>query len=219
MDPGDEYMVRQERATRTRMALIRAAAELFAEEGYGPTSLTKISSRAGVSTGALHFHFESKSHLAKAVEQEAAEAVRAIKRLAGDPVDGDPVQLLINAVHGLVSRIAGDVVVKAGLELGTDPAHDMEWTLWWEWQHWVEETLHRAERDGLLATGVSGREAAAAIVAVTVGLELLGRVDSRWLSQHNVTRFWDLLLPGLAHHATLAKITSTPPGTPAGPDT
>ncbi|GAA2522572.1 TetR family transcriptional regulator [Streptomyces longisporus] len=52
-------MVKQERATRTRRALIQAA-ESFVGEGYVPASLPVISERAGVSKGALLFHFESK---------------------------------------------------------------------------------------------------------------------------------------------------------------
>ena len=71
-------MVKQERALRTRRALVRAAAEVFAGEGFAPASLTAISRRAGVSNGALHFHFPNKKALARAVEEEALETVRGI---------------------------------------------------------------------------------------------------------------------------------------------
>ena len=54
-------MVKQERALRTREALIESAAEVFDREGFSVASLTAISSRAGVSNGALHFHFASKA--------------------------------------------------------------------------------------------------------------------------------------------------------------
>lgn len=73
-------MVKQERAARTRRTLIRAAAEVFAREGFAPASLTTISRQAGVSNGALHFHFTSKNALAQAVEEEAGEAMRLLIR-------------------------------------------------------------------------------------------------------------------------------------------
>lgn len=71
-------MVRQERAVRTREALIRSAAEVFHHEGFTAASLTLISSRAGVSNGALHFHFASKAVLADAVEHAAAGVLQTI---------------------------------------------------------------------------------------------------------------------------------------------
>ena len=68
-------MVKQVRAARTREALIRAAAEVFAADGYALASLPEISRRAGVSKGALHFHFASKDALAAEVEDVAAARV------------------------------------------------------------------------------------------------------------------------------------------------
>ena len=81
-------MVKQERAARTRQALVRAAAQVFAQDGFVLASLTSISKKAGVSNGALHFHFESKQALARAVEEEAVAVVRAIVAPAdgGSPV-------------------------------------------------------------------------------------------------------------------------------------
>src|SRR5258705_4564694 len=67
-------MVNQERAARTKRNLIRSAAEVFEREGYAAASLTVISSQAGVSNGALHFHFASKEDLAREVEGAAADA-------------------------------------------------------------------------------------------------------------------------------------------------
>ncbi|MFD3722337.1 TetR family transcriptional regulator [Streptomyces sp. NPDC058674] len=76
-------MVKQERAARTRESLVRAAAEVFAEQGFTTASIAAISRRAGVSAGGLHFHFESKTALADAVEDRAVQALRRIT--AGRP--------------------------------------------------------------------------------------------------------------------------------------
>ncbi|MER7056828.1 MULTISPECIES: ScbR family autoregulator-binding transcription factor [unclassified Streptomyces] len=189
-------MVKQERALRTRQALIRAGAELFAREGFAAASLSTISRSAGVSNGALHFHFENKRALARAVEEEALATLRRILQEALDRNAG-ALPALVDATYGLVGRIADDAVVRAGFELGDDPGRDEGASLRREWQLWVEETVGHAERDGWLAPGVCAADAATAVVAATVGFEVLGGEDKSWLAEERVEGFWKLLLPRL----------------------
>jgi AcrR family transcriptional regulator len=49
-----------ERTEATRTALLDAAIELLAEEGYAATTTRRVAQRAGVSPGALQHHFASK---------------------------------------------------------------------------------------------------------------------------------------------------------------
>ncbi|MFD0373039.1 TetR family transcriptional regulator [Streptomyces sp. NPDC059071] len=70
-------MVRQVRARLTRSALITAAAGEFARLGYAGATLARISTAAGVTSGALTFHFLSKEELARAVAGAGAEAARS----------------------------------------------------------------------------------------------------------------------------------------------
>lgn len=60
-----------ERSAATREALIEAATELFAEQGFVETAREEICARAGVTRGALDHHFDGKRGLFRAV----AEAV------------------------------------------------------------------------------------------------------------------------------------------------
>ncbi|MEU2450858.1 helix-turn-helix domain-containing protein [Streptomyces sp. NPDC012765] len=78
-------MVKQERAARTREALVRAAAEVFAEEGFTAASIAVISRRARVSAGGLHFHFAGKTVLARAVQDRAAQALSRITAGPAEP--------------------------------------------------------------------------------------------------------------------------------------
>ncbi|MGW6062037.1 ScbR family autoregulator-binding transcription factor [Streptomyces sp. NPDC055189] len=195
-------MAKQERAVRTRQSLIQSAAEVFAREGYAAASLAHISRRTGVSNGALHFHFESKRALARAVEEEAARRLRTITEYA--PADGAPggaLQGLVDATHGLMSRLAEDVVVRAGFELGGEPALGATADVRRYWQEWVEDMLERAEREGGLADGVTPERVAPAIVAATVGFEVLGGRDQGWLSGQRIDAFWELVLPQLTGEA------------------
>ena len=48
-------------SAQTQRALLAAARALFAERGYGATSAAAIVARAGVTRGALHYHFQNKA--------------------------------------------------------------------------------------------------------------------------------------------------------------
>ncbi|MFE1444210.1 ScbR family autoregulator-binding transcription factor [Streptomyces sp. NPDC058739] len=200
-------MVKQERAARTRRSLIQAAAEVFAEEGFVPASLGAISKRAGVSNGALHFHFANKSALADAVEEEAAATIRRLTEVARAR-HGDSLQAVVDATHDLIRCLVQDAVVRGGFELACGVARRTKSPLRAEWQRWVEDSLRRAEGSGSLADGVSWMDAAHVIVAVTAGLEVLGGEDASWLSHQRLTGLWALLLPRLADQQELEALQS-----------
>ncbi|MEU6055352.1 ScbR family autoregulator-binding transcription factor [Streptomyces xanthochromogenes] len=199
-------MATQERAVRTRNALIESAAELFDRDGFEATSLSMISTRAGVSSGALHFHFASKAVLAEAVGRSAAERLDHIVRQRS----GGALQELIDATFALSRALDHNAVLRAGFALhdrltprgaGEGMRH--------AWQRWVERVVARAQEEGSLAPGVRPQDAAAAIVAVTAGLETLGGRDARWLAPGTLAGFWDLLLPRLAKDASLGTLVAS----------
>jgi AcrR family transcriptional regulator len=53
----------QEQAAETREAVLRAARQLFASQGYAAASVAAIAEAAGVTKGALFHHFENKEEL------------------------------------------------------------------------------------------------------------------------------------------------------------
>ncbi|WP_328623602.1 ScbR family autoregulator-binding transcription factor [Streptomyces sp. NBC_00354] len=198
-------MVKQERAARTRETLIRSAAQIFDREGFSVASLTGISSLAGVSNGALHFHFASKAALADAVEAAALIRLLAVTDV-GPPPGAGRVQLLVDVTHGLAAALRTDVVLRAGFELSGEPSRVSQSDLRERWRRWVEETLERADAEGELHPEVAARDVVTAVVAATVGFEVLGARDVAWLSESTVTRFWRLLLPTLVPAPLLADL-------------
>ncbi|MER7786180.1 ScbR family autoregulator-binding transcription factor [Streptomyces albidoflavus] len=188
-------MARQERALRTREALIRAGAEHFARDGFVAASLSTISRSAGVSNGALHFHFENKRALAQAVGEHARRTLRLVveEAWAGGT---HALPVLVEATFGLVRRLADDVVLRAGFELGA-PAEGGGSSLRQEWRWRVDEMVGLAEAEGWIAPGARAEDVVTAVVAATVGFESMGREDRAWLSGDTVRGFWDLLLPRL----------------------
>jgi AcrR family transcriptional regulator len=80
-----------ERTEATTSALVDAARELFAHDGYAATSLAAVASRANVTKGAVYHHFEGKQQLFEAVftrevERMATPLVAAYARKK-DPWD------------------------------------------------------------------------------------------------------------------------------------
>lgn len=74
-----------ERTEATTGALVDAARELFARDGYAATSLAAVAARADVTKGAVYHHFEGKQQLFEAVftrevERMAAPLVAAYSR-------------------------------------------------------------------------------------------------------------------------------------------
>jgi AcrR family transcriptional regulator len=54
----------------TRQRIISVAAELFSDNGYGVTTNKDVAVKAGISTGALYYYFESKLDMYLAVFRE-----------------------------------------------------------------------------------------------------------------------------------------------------
>ena len=209
-------MARQERAVRTRNALIESAAELFDRDGFETASLSTISARAGVSNGALHFHFASKAALAGAVCEAAAQRLGRITEGGGEQGDG-ALQILIDASHALLRGFSHDVVLRAGFDLGDSPeSTGAGEDLHRRWQGWVEAVFAQADREGTLAGDVSAQDAALAVVAAVAGFEALGGQDPQWLSPATLTRFWGLLLPRLAEKSVLDRLVASGTASRAG---
>ena len=80
---------RQEYSASTKRALVDAALERFASQGYAGTSLDEIVAAARVTKGALYHHFKGKQDLFEAafmdVEEQAAERIRVSIRSIRDP--------------------------------------------------------------------------------------------------------------------------------------
>lgn len=120
---------RQRNPSRTRGAILAAAAELFATRGYRATSLADVGARAGVSRGTPGYFFGSKSSLYRAVIEGAAEDVRRAVRSGRDRARASghsPDAILAGAVgeyfdylhgHGTFVRL----VERAALEGGAFP--------------------------------------------------------------------------------------------------
>ncbi|QMU73268.1 ScbR family autoregulator-binding transcription factor [Streptacidiphilus sp. P02-A3a] len=207
-------MAQQGRAALTRRRLIQSAAQSFDTHGFRDAGLAEISGAAGVSNGALHFHFDTKEALAAAVEDEAMQALARL----WEPVGGDlpalpSLQQLIDSTHALAALLREDVVVRAAFRMryeGTSGIGRADPRAAWE--AFVAARLDGAAAERTLAEGVPPKDAAQTITATTAGFEILGRTDPIWLSEDALLAFWRLLLPRLAAPEALARYPFDPAG-------
>jgi AcrR family transcriptional regulator len=112
---------RQQRAVATRAAILDAAAGEFDERGYLGTSMDAVAERAGLTKGALYFHFTSKADLAGAVIARQHEVSRRYGEAAAAR-GTTPLEVLMWMSQGLASQMIHETVVSAGIRLSTEAA-------------------------------------------------------------------------------------------------
>ena len=179
-------VVRQPRSEQTRRQLILAAAHQFDRVGFVRATMADISSAAGVTKGALYFHFPSKETLADAVRAEAVAMLQTlVARLSAGPT---PVQSVIDLHTHVVRWMREEAVVRACLRIGHDTGDAADFHA-----SWLEAT------EWLLKDGVDERAATAAtlLVGLSLGVETL-----RWngIPRDDLPALWRLVLPGLVGH-------------------
>src|SRR5262249_27444487 len=108
-------VTKQHRAMVTRDRILLGAAQVFDRYGYSTTTLNDVIAQAGVTKGALYFHFSSKEDLASAViEQQHTLSVAPARRLLDESVPGG-LESVIRLSQGLASQLTSDVIVRAGI--------------------------------------------------------------------------------------------------------
>jgi AcrR family transcriptional regulator len=85
-----------------RAALLKAALELFAEKGINNSSTALIAKRAGVASGTLFFHFNSKEELIQALFEETQNRIE-LNVLANDQPEKPLKERLLNGFYGLLN--------------------------------------------------------------------------------------------------------------------
>ena len=100
-------------AAATREQLLDAAERVFRERGVAHTSLAEVAAAAGVTRGAVYWHFRDKADLFDAMCERVQLPMEAMLACAGEIRQKDPLGALrALAVNGLV-RLATDARTQA----------------------------------------------------------------------------------------------------------
>ncbi|MCB5168300.1 TetR/AcrR family transcriptional regulator [Streptomyces bambusae] len=209
----------QDRSERTRRKLVHAGAEMFNRLGYANATLTGIATCAGVTKGALYFHFASKDDLAEAVRLRGAELLHeSVGALRATGLS--PLQTLVDTTHWLARGLRGEPAIPAGLRLareGAEPAAPGT-DFHQAWLTAVCALLRQARDAGELRPGLRWESIESLVVAASCGIEALaatGIPDAEL--QRRVAGMWSLLLPSLVPAGAEADFRTGLPGTDPAP--
>ncbi|MFI2313651.1 branched-chain amino acid aminotransferase [Streptomyces sp. CB00072] len=199
--------LKQERAEQTRRALLHAAAEVFDEFGYAGASITRILKRAGVTAGALYFHFGSKEDLAKAVMNSQPDALVPLLAAGG-------LQRLIDLTLVWSWQLQRDPLLRAGVRLTNEQASmgdSMNADPYEKFRGIMTSCLHEAREDGELQPGIDPTVVAEFVVAACTGMQMYSNVVSaRRDLPERTQQMWNLLLPGIAVPSVITRAEATP---------
>ncbi len=93
------------RQNNRSVALLDAAAQLFAEQGYRATTIRDVTSAVGMGPGSSYYHFKTKADLLLAVYHEGvSRVVESVERRL-DAAPDDPWKRLEAAVIGHVEAV------------------------------------------------------------------------------------------------------------------
>ncbi|MEU4205325.1 ScbR family autoregulator-binding transcription factor [Streptomyces sp. NPDC026294] len=193
----------QERAIKTREAILLSAAEIIDEFGFRGASIKKIIERAGVTPGAMYFHFPSKEALAHAVMLEQGTGLEL-------PDGEDGLQRLIDTTLYLAGELQTNPKLRAGVRLAIEQG---EFGLQDDtpYQHWIQEfaaQLHAAHRKGELLPETDVDDLAWTLVSSYSGTQLLSHISVGRADLHKrVITLWHFLLPGIAKPSVRKRLT------------
>jgi AcrR family transcriptional regulator len=97
-----DSMSKAEQSQKTQRVLLDVARELFTEHGYAHTSTEEVVRRAGVTRGALYYHYRDKVALFEAVFEEVRAAAMQSVRARVQAAEGDTWQrIIVTGCHEL----------------------------------------------------------------------------------------------------------------------
>ncbi|MFJ4152926.1 ScbR family autoregulator-binding transcription factor [Streptomyces galbus] len=200
-----------EQAARTRQKVLLAAAEVFDETGYEKASVSQIVQRAGLTLGALYFHFGSKQGLAEALMNAQPTTIEPHLTSTG-------LQRMVDITLVWADRMKRDPVLRAGVRLATEQgSHGMnDATSFEDWRKLMRGHLGVARSSGELREGVDPDQLARFVVGACTGMQLYSHLATRRADlMERVCDMWDLLLPSVASQAVLHDIHVGPTRVPA----
>jgi len=174
-------MVRRtkEEAAATRDSILDAAEILFAKHGVSRTTLQHIATAAGVTRGAIYWHFVDKGAVFSAMMERATMPMDAAVKLAGERAVTDPLQCLRDEMMAVLHIVESDEKARRVFEIATlkteftdevdsARAHKRESVA--RWRGRMQDQFTQARAEGNLPASVDATNAAMAVWVMLDGL-------------------------------------------------
>ncbi|HEY9371953.1 ScbR family autoregulator-binding transcription factor [Streptomyces sp.] len=200
-------MAKQDRAIRTRQAILEAAAAVFDERGYEAAKLSDILELAQVTKGALYFHFDSKEDLAHAViDAQVSATPEPLPQVS-------KLQEFVDIGMVFAHRLTHDGLLRGSVRLTLDQGgHELNRSgPYREWTELNLRVLNEAKQRGELLPHADPEEAAPLVVGAYAGLNLMQQaLGSRTNMEHWASVLYRHVLPSIAVPAVLAMLDMEP---------
>ncbi|WP_052230370.1 ScbR family autoregulator-binding transcription factor [Streptomyces sp. CT34] len=199
-------MAQQDRAIRTRRTILEAAASVFDDHGYDRATIAEVLERAGVTKGALYFHFASKEELALAVlEEHVVDIAVAPQKIK--------LQEFVDSGQVLAYRLRRDPMQRGAARLAVEQGSnrlDRKRSML-AWTRFVEGLLDEAKERGEVLDSVVVRETAELFVGAFAGLQAMSHALTNQADLcDRLAVFFEHTLPSIAVPAVLAKLKLDP---------
>lgn len=194
-------------AQQTRDEIFRAGIKVFARHGYQAATLSKIACEAGVSRGAIYWHFKNKEGFFRETVQRLNrlydELLEVALRQSGSAIDvivESAAQILRRFVHDEEFRSMQELVIRIAI------GHRKPLQLVRERDEQIDdralELLRGAIANDQLCTGISAEVAYTAISAVMSGTFLMIIERGIHPSEDEIWQMAEFIGRGLAPHPT-----------------
>ncbi|MFH8476834.1 ScbR family autoregulator-binding transcription factor [Streptomyces sp. NPDC018000] len=195
-------MAKQDRAIRTRQTILSAAAKVFEKHGYQAATITEILAEAGVTKGALYFHFQSKGELAQGVLSEQDQRLTVPDRPC-------KTQQVVDVIMLHAHRLQTDPMVRAGVRLSLDQqAQDLDRSgPFLNWSQIMRGLLEKAQAQGELLPHVAPHETSDVLVGSFAGIQAMSQALSNYQDlDERVRSLLRHLLPSVILASVLASV-------------
>ena len=169
----------KEEAAATRDSILDAAEKLFVEQGVSRTTLQHIASAAGVTRGAIYWHFDDKGALFNAMMERATLPLEAELQLLDEAESSDPLSDLRDYVLAVLRRTVEDPVARRVFEIATlkvefvdelDAVRVRRQVSLNDWMGRAERRIRLASEKGVIVRKIEPRTVALAMWTMIDGL-------------------------------------------------
>ena len=169
----------KQEALVTRARLLDAAELLFEQNGVARTSLHEIAAAAGVTRGAIYWHFKDKADLFNAMMSRVTLPLEEGVHRSDDPEIAEPLVYMRERFMDALRKTVNDPQTRRVFEIATHKVEyvgeltavrDRHLAVRNECLAHVERGMKRAARRGLVGKRLPARSAALGMHALTDGL-------------------------------------------------
>jgi TetR/AcrR family transcriptional regulator, acrAB operon repressor len=180
----------KEEAAETRFRIIDTAEKVFHKQGVSRTSLEDIADAAGLTRGAIYWHFKNKAELFEAMTDRMSLPMEEMVERIGDSAVDDPLGAVRSCALGVLLRVATDPQTRRISEICNYKVEYVDEMAQLRARHVecrteclakIEQGFRKAKKLDLIDASINPRLAAVGLHALVDGLIVNWLLDPKYL--------------------------------------